>query len=265
MNVGLLFPGEMGAEVGAAVRGRVLWASEGRSPATVRRAADFEDVRTLPELVALSEIILSVCPPEIAEQVALEVAGLGFHGLYVEANAISPERVTRIAKDLDRVVDGAIIGRSGTHLYLSGDASDLREVAALFAGSEVEAIPLEGGIGSASALKMAFAGWNKIGSALVAQAHAIARAYGVEAALEAEGVSGERLGRVAARAWRWRPEMDEIGDTCAALGLPDGMARGAAELFGRWSRHRDDETVELRRLLDDLSSRPAPAVRPPPG
>ena len=40
-------------------------------------------------------------------------------------------------------------------------------------------IPLEGGVGSASALKMAFGGWNKIGSALTAQAYAIARAYGV--------------------------------------------------------------------------------------
>ena len=44
MRVGLLFPGEMGAAVGAAVRGEVLWASEGRSGATAARAAGFEDV-----------------------------------------------------------------------------------------------------------------------------------------------------------------------------------------------------------------------------
>jgi len=255
MNVGLLFPGEMGAAVGAAVQGsRVLWASEGRSGATARRAAGFEDARTLAELVARSEVILSICPPAIAVETAGEVAALGFEGLYVDANAVSPRRVEEIARKLDRVVDGSIIGRSGIRLYLSGTSADIEQVAALFAGSDVEAAPLSGGIGAASALKMAFAGWNKIGSALTAQAHAIARAYGVEAALEAEGVSAERLPRVAARAWRWAPEMHEIGDTCAALALPDGIPRGAAALFERWSVHRDDEGVDPARLLDELSA-----------
>ena len=37
-QVGLLFPGEMGALVGSAVNGEVLWASEGRSEATRKRA-----------------------------------------------------------------------------------------------------------------------------------------------------------------------------------------------------------------------------------
>src|SRR5690349_932490 len=106
VNVGLLFPGEMGAAVGADVRGRVLWASQGRSEATRRRAEPFEDVGTLAELVERSDAILSVCPPGIAEDVAREVAGHGFGGLYVEANATSPARVERIAGLLPRVVDG---------------------------------------------------------------------------------------------------------------------------------------------------------------
>ena len=252
MNVGLLFPGEMGAAVGAAVRGRVLWASEGRSPASVRRAVAFEDARTVSELVGRSDVILSICPPAIAEEVAARVADLGFEGLYVEANAVSPARVERIAARAGRVVDGSIIAKSRLRLYLSGEPGDVAEAAALFAGSEVEAVALRGGVGAASALKMAFAGWNKIGSALAAQAHAIARAYGVEDALELEGVDPERLARVAARAWRWAPEMHEVGDTCEALGLPDGIARGAAALFERWSQHRDDDAVALERLLDEL-------------
>ena len=255
MPVGLLFPGEMGAEVGAAVRTKVLWASEGRSRATAERAerAGLVDVGSLSELVASSEIILSVCPPAIAEDVAVQVFDLGFSGLYVEANAVSPARLARIAELGPRIVDGSIIGgRDRIHLYLAGRAEDLEPVAALFAGTAVTAIPLGSELGAASALKMAYGGWNKIGIALAAQAHAIARAYGVADALEAEGVAAERVRRFAPRAWRWAPEMGEVADTCGALGLPKAIGTGAAELYARWDSHRDTE-VALDRLLDDLA------------
>jgi 3-hydroxyisobutyrate dehydrogenase-like beta-hydroxyacid dehydrogenase len=180
VRVGLLVPGEMGAAVGAAARAEVVWASEGRSEATARRAADagLVDVGSVADLVRSSEIVLSICPPAIAEEVAAQVAGLGFEGLYVEANAVSPMRMERIAGLLPYTVDGSIIGRQGIHLYLAGDEEDVERVAGLFAGSDVQAFSLGPRIGAASALKMAFGGWNKIGIALIAQAHAIARAYG---------------------------------------------------------------------------------------
>jgi 3-hydroxyisobutyrate dehydrogenase-like beta-hydroxyacid dehydrogenase len=252
VRVGLLFPGSMGAPVGSAVQAEVVWASDGRSAATAARAeeAGLVDVGSVDELVRTSEIVLSICPPAIAEEVAGQVAELGFDGLYVDANAISPERMQRIAGVLPSVVDGAILGREG-NFYLSGNPDDVQRVAALFEGSDVRAIPLDAGIGAASALKMAYGGWNKIGVALAAQAHAIARAYGVTEALESEGLAGDRVQSLAPRAWRWGPEMDEVADTSAALGLPEGMGRGAAELYGRWSAHRDTE-VPLEQLLNDL-------------
>ena len=111
-RVGLLFPGEMGALVGSAVQGEVLWASEGRSEATRARAAGFTDVGTVRELVAASDVVISLCPPAIAEDVAGEVAAEGLDGIYVEANAIAPERMERIA-GLLRCVDGCVIGRTG--------------------------------------------------------------------------------------------------------------------------------------------------------
>ena len=241
----------MGALVGSAVAGEVLWASEGRSEATRRRAEAFRDVGTVRELVAGSELVISLCPPAIAEDVAGEVAAEGFDGIYVEGNAIAPERVKRIAGYL-RCVDGAVISREDVNLYLSGDPPDVAAVAELFPSGEVKPIPLEGGVGSASALKMAFGGWNKIGTALVAQAHAIARAYGVQEALAGEGVDSDRFVRSARKAWRWAPEMEEVAETCRALGLPDGMGRGAAELFSRWDAHRDRPAAR-DRLLDDLT------------
>lgn len=255
MRVGLLFPGSMGAPVGGAVRAEVVWASEGRSEATARRAAEagLVDVGSVEELVRSSEIVLSICPPAIAEEVAEQVAALGFEDLFVDANAISPQRMERIAGLLPNVVDGSILGREGS-FYLSGDPGSVEQVAALFEGSEVRAIPLTAEIGAASALKMAYGGWNKIGVALAAQAHAIARAYGVTEALEREGIAGSRVEQLAPRAWRWGPEMEEVADSAAALGLPDGMGRGAAELYARWNANRDTE-VPLERLLDELDSR----------
>lgn len=258
-RVGLLFPGEMGALVGAAARGDVVWSSEGRSVATAARAreAGIRDVGTLDALVSESETVISVCPPAIAEQVAESVAERNFDGLFVEANAIAPHRSLRIAERLAEheasVVDGGIIGQSGIHLYLSGDQEGVERASALFAGSDVDAIPLPGGIGAASALKMAFGGWNKAGIALAAQAHAIARAYGVQDALEREGVKSDRVLRAGPKAWRWSPEMEEVAETCRALGLPDGLGRAAAELYERWSAHRD-RPAPLERLLDDLTA-----------
>jgi len=256
MRVGLLYPGEMGAAIGAALVDPPLWASEGRSEATTRRAAAFEDVGSLGELVARSDAILSVCPPAIAETTAERIAELGFTGLYVDANAVSPARMKRIAARLPRLVDGSITAKSRINLYLSGDRAEVDEVRALFTtDGDVQTISLDGPVGAASAIKMAFGGWNKISAALEAQAFAIARAYGLQAELAAEGVDPGRIPRSAGRAWRWTGEMHEIGDACADLGLPEGMARGAAELFDRWSAHRDDASVPLDRLLEELRGR----------
>jgi 3-hydroxyisobutyrate dehydrogenase-like beta-hydroxyacid dehydrogenase len=252
MTIGLLFPGEMGAAVGAAATATVLWAREGRSEATARRAAGFEDAGTVAALVARSDVVVSICPPAVAEETAERVTTLGFRGLYVDANAVSPARMQRIAARFERCVDGSIMAKTGIHLYLSGSPDDVELVRGLFR-EPVETIPLPGGIGAASALKMAFGGWNKISVALAAQALAIAHAYGVEAHLADEGVEPARVQRAAGRAWRWAPEMREVGDTCAALGLSDEIARAAADLFERWQAHRDDASVPVEQLLEAIS------------
>ncbi len=201
MIVGLLHPGEMGSAVGAALRGNghdVLWASSGRSDATVRRAreADLSDAGSIEALLAEAEVVLSIVPPHAAPAVAAEAAG--FEGIFVDANAISPATVRSLAPR--QVVDGSIVGppphRPGTtRLYLSGEGADA--VAALFTGSTVEARIVEGGIGAASALKMAYAAWSKGTAAMLLAIRDVARADGVEEHA-ARGVG--RLGAGAARA-----------------------------------------------------------------
>jgi 3-hydroxyisobutyrate dehydrogenase-like beta-hydroxyacid dehydrogenase len=97
--VGVIHPGAMGSAVGAALRAAghdVLWASEARSDATAQRAraAGLTDVSDLDALLGRAEVVLSICPPHAARSVAQRVAGFG--GLYVDANAVSPQTVRAV-------------------------------------------------------------------------------------------------------------------------------------------------------------------------
>jgi 3-hydroxyisobutyrate dehydrogenase-like beta-hydroxyacid dehydrogenase len=246
--VGVLHPGEMGAAVAGALRERdeiVLWASAGRSAATAERAraAGLEDAGETAELCRRSEILLSICPPHAAVDVASEASG--FDGIYVDANAISPETARAIAKLHPRFVDGGIVGpppiRAGTtRLYLSGH--DAQRIAVLFAATKVDARVVSAEPGAASALKAAYAGWTKGSAALLLTVRELARAEGVaEVLLEEWRLSipelEERLAGAERSAhrkgWRWIGEMEEIARSMSAHELPTGFHEAAAEVFRR--------------------------------
>jgi 3-hydroxyisobutyrate dehydrogenase-like beta-hydroxyacid dehydrogenase len=259
--VGLLHPGAMGATVGAAVRAggaRVLFASEGRSAASVARAheAKLADVGTVAELASRADVILSVCPPHAALDVARQVAALGYAGLYVDANAIAPGTAQAVAETVTAAgadfVDGALIGPPATapartRLYLSGPHA--KRVASLFAQTYIEPHVLESeALTGASALKMVYAGYTKGTTALIAALLATADAHGVGDALRAEwGRSHpdvlQRVGRAvpasAAKAWRFASEMSEIAATLAEAGLPAGFHEAASEVYARLSPFKD--------------------------
>ena len=253
--VGLLHPGEMGAAVGGCLTGaghQVLWASDGRGADTAARAraAGLTDVRTARSVVTDAEVILSVCPPHAALDVAWIVHG--FTGLYVDANAIAPGTAREVAQLITdsggRYVDGGIIGGPPVtpgvaRLYLSG--ADAPEVAALFGATALETRVINGSDTAASAVKMAYASWTKGSSALLLAARALAQAEGVEDALLAEWeLSQPQLpGRLAhaaqaavTKGWRWVGEMEEIAASMAGVGLPDGFHQAAAEIYRRTPR-----------------------------
>jgi 3-hydroxyisobutyrate dehydrogenase-like beta-hydroxyacid dehydrogenase len=259
-TIGLLHPGEMGASVGASGRAnghRVLWTSEGRSADTRQRAAaaGLEDAGTLAALVAASEVILSVCPPHAALDVAGAVAARRFSGLYVDGNAVSPATSRSLARIVQAAggtyVDGGIIGpppdKPGTtRLYLSGP--DAERVRPLFAAGPLEAVVLPGDLTAASAIKMAYAAWTKGSQALIMNVRALAAAEGVDEALLAEwnrsqpdlSKRSENAAKGTARkAWRWVGEMDEIAAAFDGAGLPDGFHRGAGEIYRRMASYKD--------------------------
>jgi 3-hydroxyisobutyrate dehydrogenase-like beta-hydroxyacid dehydrogenase len=252
-KLGLLHPGEMGSAVGrqlVAGGHEVLWASAGRSAQTWSRAgsAGFSDRGDLLSVATEAEVILSICPPHAADDVASRTAEAGFPGLYVDANAVSPATSRALGSRFgERFVDGGIVGpppdsQGTTRLYLCGPHA--AEVAALFRGTTLEAVVLEGEIGRASALKAAYAAWTKGSAALLIAVRDFAREAGVEPALLAEWAlsqpglterSATALQSSAPKAWRWVGEMEEIAAAFAAQGLPDGFHTAAAAVFQRLS------------------------------
>jgi len=281
-TIALLHPGEMGAAIGAclAKRGlRVVWASAGRGAATRSRAktAGLEDLASLERALAAAEIVVSVCPPHGALALAREVAGLRFGGIYVDANAISPETARNVGRVVEKsgasFVDGGIIGPppvegGRSRMYLSGGPA--KDVAALFAGSNMEAIPLEGPAGAASALKACYAGWTKGATALLAAIRTLAEVEGVEAALLAEWKlsqpdlqkRSEAVTAQARKAWRWIGEMEEIAASFEAAGLPGGFHLAAADLYRRLEGFKDGaapptlaEVIEALRKPESSASK----------
>ena len=277
-QVGLLHPGEMGAAVGAclvAAGHPVFWASTGRGPVTAARAeaAGLRDAATVGALAWQADVILSICPPHAALDVARSVAGSaapGFGGVYVDANAISPGTAGEAARIVEagggHYVDGGIIGLppsvpGSTRLYLSGARA--AEIRHLFAGTPLDARVIGAGLTAASALKMAYAGWTKGTAALILAVRGLARDAGVEDALLAEwresqpelaGRSQRAASSAATKGWRWVGEMEEIAASMAAAGLPRGFHEAAAEIFRRSPRSEaalaDEPAVAM--ILDAL-------------
>ncbi len=274
-RVGLLHPGAMGAAIGAVLHAAgsdVVWASEGRSAATRARAeqADIRDARTLASLAGECDVVVCICPPHAALEVAEAVAAVGFAGTYVDANAVAPATVHRIGSIVGRAgatfVDGDLIGGpphpgGPTRLYLSGPAAP--SVAAVLSGPGLESVALDGDVAAASALKMCYAAWTKGTTALLLAIRAAARQLDVEDALLAEwdrtqpGRRDRSEGAVGSvpKAWRFIGEMQEIAATFAGVGLPDGFVLAAADVYRRLEafQHAD---VTLDRALDALLATP---------
>jgi 3-hydroxyisobutyrate dehydrogenase-like beta-hydroxyacid dehydrogenase len=273
-TIGILHPGAMGISVAAsALRSghTVCYASEGRGEATRARAAehDLRDLGTLADLCKACSILISVCPPHAAEDVAREVARIGFQGLYLDANAIAPQKAVRIGGLLSAAripfVDGGVIGGPAwepneTWLYLSGAGAE--KVAACFSAGPLEVSVIGEEIGKASALKMCYAAYTKGTTALLANILALAEASGVRAELAEQwerdesgfsAAAARRARRVTAKAWRFAGEMDEIAATFEAAGLPGGIHHAAGELYRRLAHFKDtDELPEMEAVLTAL-------------
>ncbi len=273
--VGVLHPGVMGESVAATLRNgghAVYWASAGRSAQTAVRAQALRDAGNLADIAAECDLLVSVCPPHGAEELAERVAACDYRGLYLDANAIAPARTRRIGEKLRaagaELVDGGIIGGPAweagkTWLVLSGPRAD--EAAAYFAAGPLETEVLSERVGDASALKLCFAAHTKGQGALQSAVLAAAESQGLRPALERQWrrrddafpAQAERRARsLTAKAWRFAGEMEEIADFFDDAGLPAGFHRAAAALYCRIAHFKDaaelpELVAVLAALLDD--------------
>jgi 3-hydroxyisobutyrate dehydrogenase-like beta-hydroxyacid dehydrogenase len=274
-EIGFLHPGRMGVSLAASAQNSgctAYWVPAGRSAQTRQRAEQHKlvGVGSLAELCRRCAVIVSICPPEAAEEVAAQVAACDYTGLYLDANAISPEKVGRIGRLLESTdatfVDGSVIGGPAwqpglTCLYLSGREAE--RVAAYFAAGPLTVQVMSERVGQASALKMCYAAYSKGTTALLYAALAAAEGLGVRAQLEAQwerdgaGLAGRAragAGGTAAKAWRFQGEMVEIAATLQAAGLPPAFHTAAAELYGRLAHLKEHAgDVMLEEVLGVLA------------
>ena len=287
-TIGIVSAGAMGSAVGAAYDAggaRAVTSVLGRSQRTrgLAATAGLELLAGLDEVVRVSDVVLSIVPPEQAPVVAGDIAAAARHAdadpLVADLNAISPARARAIqavlaGSGLD-LVDGSISGGpprpdGSTRIYLSGARA--AELAALIAPG-IDPRVVGDTVGLASAVKMSTASVYKGTVGLLAHALLTAHANGVlphvlddlRASFPelVDGAAGS-IGRATTKAGRYVGEMREIAATQAGAGLPrelfDGFTAVYAALaetpLARQSPESIEAGVELEELLDELAASP---------
>jgi len=254
-TVGILSPGDMGQAIAAVLHEngiKTIAALDDRSPRTrqLAAAANIQDVGSLSQLVIESDVVLSVLVPvaakAVAKQVAEVIGNVGKQILYVDANAVAPQKVKRIDQIIEAVggtfVDASIIGPpprvpGRTRIYASGkqavEFQQLRDY-----GLDIRVIGDE--IGQASGLKMSYAALTKgltaIGTELLIAAHRL----GLDEELwqevshsqpELAAILTRSIPSMTPKAHRWIKEMEEIAETFKEVGLTERIFYGAADVY----------------------------------
>ena len=290
-SIAILMPGDMGHGVGQALIAAghaVHTALDGRSEHTRQLAsrAGIRDAGSVDAAVAGAELVLSILPPDRAEAQAQAVAGAmartANRPVYVDCNAVSPMTMRRVAGIMADagapVIDCGIIGLNpvkapGTRFYVSGP--DCAPMLALVCDAiRVQAVGAE--IGRASSLKMVYAALTKGTAALQTALLLTALRLDVYDDLIREFEASQpgplkamrdRIPFLPADSGRWAPEMEEIADSFAAVGVPDGFHRAAAEIYRIMARTpfaaETRETLDRERTLEQALAGFAAALERP--
>jgi 3-hydroxyisobutyrate dehydrogenase-like beta-hydroxyacid dehydrogenase len=246
----IIAQGAMGSAVGrqlAQAGITVTTVLDGRGPASVERARQAGMKAAGWADMAEADFFLSILPPDqalaLAQRLAPVLTAAARRPVYVDCNAVSPETAVRIGEVVAATgaayVDAGIIGPppadgTRTTIYASGPGAG--SFAAL-GGPHLRIVAMDGDIGAASALKMAYAGINKGISALAAAMILAATRAGAAAALREELAYSQpdllrqlcrNLPGMYGKAYRWVGEMEEIaayaGEDASAARIYEGMA-----------------------------------------
>ena len=277
-TVGVMSPGDMGSGVGGVlVRSglRVITSLKGRSEASSTRAAEqgIVDVGSLDDVVASSDLILSILVPSealaFAASAAESIVRTNRHVAFADCNAVSPATGVKIGKIITAsggmFIDAGIIGgspRTGAipRFYASGEHAG---ILAELDGKGMSVPVMRGAIGRASGLKMLYAALTKGTAALHASTLMAAKSLGLfddlihelEQSQSGTVTAMGRVNSISAQAFRWIGEMEEIASTFENAGVTPNIHAGAAETFQKISdssigRERVG-TVDQDRTLED--------------
>ena len=277
-TVGVMSPGDMGSGVGGVlVRSglRVITSLKDRSEASSTRAAEqgIVDVGSLDDVVASSDLILSILVPSealaFAASAAESIVRTNRHVAFADCNAVSPATGVKIGKIITAsggmFIDAGIIGgspRTGAipRFYASGEHAG---ILAELDGKGISVPVMRGAIGRASGLKMLYAALTKGTAALHASTLMAAKSLGLfddlihelEQSQSGTLTAMGRVNSISAQAFRWIGEMEEIASTFENAGVTPNIHAGAAETFQKISdssigRERVG-TVDQDRTLED--------------
>lgn len=271
---------------------RVIAALDQRSHRTRSLAAEagIQNVGSLENLVAESDIVLSVLVPsaavDVANQVARVIQAIGKPILYVDCNAIAPHKVIDIDQVIQQAggqfVDAAIIGPpprvpDRTRIYASGNQA---ETLAHLRNYGLDVRVIGDRIGQASGLKMCYAALTKGLTAIGTELLIAAQRLGLEEPLwnelntsqtELVTILTRAIPAMAPKAHRWIGEMLEIAETFEQVGLTDRTFQGAADIYqlvqhtslGQETpeaRDRDRSLSDVIAILEQESRSPEAAI-----
>ena len=291
-TVGILSPGDMGQAIAAVLNQnglKTVAALDDRSERTrqLAAAANIQDVGSLTQLVIESDLVLSVLVPaaaaEVAKQVAEAISNVGKQILYVDGNAIAPQKVKRIAQLIESsgatFVDASIIGPpprvpGRTRIYASGKQADEFQQLRNY-GLDIRVIGDE--IGQASGLKMSYAALTKgltaIGTELLIAAHRLGLDEQIweevsSSQPELAAILTRSIPSMTPKAHRWIGEMEEIAETFQELGLTEQIFYGAADVYrlvkdtslGKETPEECERDRPLRDIITTLSDEAASSV-----
>jgi L-threonate 2-dehydrogenase len=260
-TVAIISPGAMGSAIGARLNSHgitVLTSLEGRSPASQERAEAAGMRPASDEVIAAeAKLILSIVPPaeaiNLAERLAIPLGRTKHRPTFIDCNAVSVSTVTKIGHAIEaagvRFVDGGIIGGppkgddSGPTLYVSGDLSgDVVDELVQLEGCGLHVGRLDGPIGSASALKLSYAGITKglvaLGTAMILAAERAGTGQALKEELTASQPQllarfSKALPDMYPKAYRWVDEMRSIADFIGERFPEADIFNCVADLYAR--------------------------------
>ncbi len=254
--VGILYGGELGSSLGGLLTNTdvtVVTTTQGRShrTRTLVSEAGLKSLPTLRDVVAASDIIISLVTPSSAVDVARRFAEVvGVDGtnpdIFIDMNSTSPQTADRINGIIGetgvRFCDAAVQGlasklRTGGTLFLSGEAA--ADAAPLFSGA-LRTRDLGTEAGRASLMKMLLGGFTKsLGAsflvlALLSRSSSIAGEFLAAFRMqypEIMPVLERLLPTYPQHSGRRAEEMIELADTLRLAGLPTWFADSAQQTF----------------------------------